>query len=387
VKVAHENIKKVNEIVSGTVETIGNSRKELLDIVGYARKEYQDIKKELEEVKEKIREVVKEVDFLEVEERKSRHNLSRGSKDFKLHTENDIREAYEMANDLRTRLVLKREERNILIEKGENLEVRLKESFAVLKKAENITKQVSVATGYLKGNLDNILVSADDLCKKQYLGIKIIEAQEEEKYRLARDIHDGPAQSLASIVIKAELLEKLMENEPLKAKEELKSLKIVVKDTLKEVRKVICDLRPMSLDYLGLKATIERHVYNFKEDTGIDVKLKVIGKIDNLDSAIEIAVFRIIQEALSNVYKHSKASKVHLVIENTTEKISVTISDNGMGFDTTKRMETEGITTGGYGIASMEERVGLLGGEITIRSFPGSGTRISLYIPLNEGEI
>src|SRR5699024_8457084 len=108
------------------------------------------------------------------------------------------------------------------------------------------------------------------------------------------------------------------------------------------------------------------------EDTGIDVKLKVIGKIDNLDSAIEIAVFRIIQEALSNVYKHSKASKVHLVIENTTEKISVTISDNGMGFDTTKRMETEGITTGGYGIASMEERVGLLGGEITIRSFPGS---------------
>ncbi len=386
-KVAHENIKKINEIVSGTVETIGNSRKELLDIVGHTRNEYEDIKKELEEVREKIREVVKEVDFLEVEERKSRHNLSKVSKDFKFHTENDIREAYEIANDLRTRLALKREEENILTEKREKLEVRLKESFAVLKKAENITKQVSVATGYLKGNLDNILVSADDLCKKQYLGIKIIEAQEEERYRLARDIHDGPAQSLASIVIKAELSEKLIEKEPLKAKEELKSLKMVGKDTLKEVRKVIYDLRPMSLDDLGLRATIERHVYNFKEGTGIDVELKVIGKIDNLDSAIEIAVFRIIQEGLSNVYKHSKASKVNLVIENSTEKISVTISDNGIGFDTTKRMETEGITTGGYGIASMEERVGLLGGEMTIRSFPGSGTRISLYIPLNEGEI
>lgn len=385
-KVAHENIKKINEIVSSTIDTIDNSRTELLDIVEHTRTEYEDIKKELEEVRERVRYVIREVDLLEVEERKSRNNLAKVSKDFKLHTENDIREAYEIANDLRTKLALKREEERSLVEKRKNLEIRLKESFVVLKKAENITKQVSVATGYLKGNLDSILVTADDLCKKQYLGIKIIEAQEEERYRLARDIHDGPAQSLASIVIKAELSEKLIEKEPLRAKDELKGLKVVVKDTLKEIRKVIYDLRPMSLDDLGLEPTIERHVYNFKENTGIDVELKMIGKIDKLDSAIEIAIFRIIQEGLSNVHKHSEASSVSIVIENTTEKINMTISDNGIGFDTTKRTQMAGITTGGYGIASMNERVELLGGEVRIRSSPGNGTRIYLYIPLSEGE-
>src|SRR5699024_7718080 len=105
-----------------------------------------------------------------------------------------------------------------------------------------------------------------------------------------------------SIAIRAELSERLLEKEPSKAKDELKDLKIVVKDTLKEIRKIIYDLRPMSLDDLGLEPTIERHVYSFMEDTGINVELKVIGNINKLDSALEIAIFRIIQEGLNNVY-------------------------------------------------------------------------------------
>lgn len=382
----HESIKKIDEILNNTILTIENSRNDLLDIVEITKKEYEDIKEELEYIKEKARKAIKEVDVLEGKERKSRYNLAKVSKDFKRYTENDIRKAYEYANDLRMELALKREEEKNLLEKRKELEIRLKETFEVLMKAKNITKQVGVAMGYLKGNLNDILIKADDLNKKQYLGIKIIEAQEEERHRLARDIHDGPAQSLASIAIKAELSEKLLEKEPLKAKEELNDLKIVTRNTLKEIRKIIYDLRPMSLDDLGLKPTLDRHVYNFMKNTGINVELKVIGEINKLDSAIEIALFRIIQEGLNNVLRHSKANNVNIMIENTEERINMSISDNGIGFNIKEKMESVDYTTGGYGLMSMKERVEMLGGEITIRSFPGRGTRIFLHIPLSEGD-
>lgn len=386
-KRAHEKILKIDEILNNTISTIEDSKSDLLDIVEMTRKECENIKNELEYIKEKTGKAIREVDILEVKERKSRYNLAKVSKDFKKYTEDDIREAYEFANDLRMQLALKREEERNLIEKRKELEIRLKESFEVLKKAKSITKQVSVAMGYLKGNVNDILSTADDLSKKQFLGIKIIEAQEEERHRLSRDIHDGPAQSLASIAIRAELSERLLEKEPSKAKDELKDLKIVVKDTLKEIRKIIYDLRPMSLDDLGLEPTIERHVYSFMEDTGINVELKVIGNINKLDSALEIAIFRIIQEGLNNVYKHSKASNVNIMIENTEKRINMTISDNGIGFNIEDGIKMVDITTGGYGLISMRERVEMLGGEITIRSSRGNGTRIFLYIPLCEGDI
>ncbi len=137
-------------------------------------------------------------------------------------------------------------------------------------------KSVSVASEYLQGNMDEILLTVDDLNKRQYLGIKIIEAQEEERQRLARDIHDGPAQSMANIIVKTELCERLMDIDQVRAKSELENLKVIVKDTLKDVREIIFDLRPMSLDDLGLIPTLERYIYDFSEDTGIETSLKII---------------------------------------------------------------------------------------------------------------
>ena len=378
--------KKINDILVETISAIEKSRGQLFDIVEHARNECENIKYELKKIREKVDTTIEEVDRLDREEKRSRVLLANVSKNFHIYDEDDIKEAYEKANDLRVSLTLKREEERTLIEKRGELEIRLKETIKVLKKAEDVSKQIGVATGYLKGNADDILATVGDLSKKQYLGIKIIEAQEEERQRLARDIHDGPAQSMANILVKAQLCERLIDSDIERTKKELESLKDITRSNLKDVRKIIYDLRPMTLDDLGLISTLERYIYNFMKESSILVELKILGDVSSFESAMEIAVFRIIQEALNNVQKHSHARKVDITVEKTSVRFSVLISDDGVGFNKEEDAIDKDIRSGGFGLMSMKERAELLNGKLKVKSSPGMGTKIYLSIPLNEEE-
>nr|WP_272879097.1 ATP-binding protein [Clostridium sp. Cult2] len=142
----------------------------------------------------------------------------------------------------------------------------------------------------------------------------------------------------------------------------------------------------MSLDDLGLIPTLERYIYNFIEYTGIDIKLKVIGNIVNLNSAIEVAVFRIIQESLNNIFKHSNASEARIIIEYSPMRLNLSIQDNGIGFNVEEVNKIGSGTTGGFGLISIKERVELLEGNVEIKSSLGKGTRINIYIMLPEEE-
>lgn len=379
-------VDRINEILHETICTIEKSKEEIIEIVEHARNECKKIEEELEKIREKVDKTIKEVDLLEIEDRKGRDYLSTVSKNFNIYTEEDIKNAYDRANELRLRLILKKEEERNLIERRRNKEFRLKSSIEVYKKAEKVARSVSVATGYLKGNLDEIIFTVEDLTKRQFLGIKIIEAQEKERQKLARDIHDGPAQSMANILIKTEICEKFMDIEQKKSKEELKNLRIIVRETLKDIRKIIYDLRPMSLDDLGLIPTLERYIYNFMKNTGIEVKFNVIGPVEKLESGIEIAIFRIVQESLSNISKHSQGTFAKVSIEYSTTRLNLSIIDNGIGFNIEKINKVGSTTSGGFGLMNIRERVELLDGKLQINSSPGEGTRLNLYIPLVKEE-
>lgn len=379
-------VERINEILQETIYSIENNKEEISEIVEYARDDVKQIEKDLCKIKERVEEIIKEVDKLEIEERKSRSYLSNVSKNFNIYSEKDLKQAYDRANETRIRLLLKREEEKRLIERRKEQEFRLKSAIEVYKKAERVRKSVSVATEYLKGNLDEILFTVDHLNKRQVLGIKIIEAQEEERERLARDMHDGPAQSMANILVKTEICERLMDIDIKKSKEELQNLKTIARTTLKDIRKTIYDLRPMSLDDLGLIPTLERYIYNFIDYTGIDVKLNVLGDVVNLNSTVEIAIFRIIQEALNNIFKHSKATEARIVMEYSPTRLNLSIRDNGIGFNIDKVNELGRNTTGGFGLINIRERVELLKGNLEIKSSPGKGTRINIFIKLPEEE-
>lgn len=378
------SIKRLNEILASTIDTIKESKDEIFEIVNHAREECKRLEEELKSLQVKIRDVLLQVEKLEELDRKSRNNLSSKSKNFHLFDEKDIKEAYDVANEVRLELLLKREEEKNLITRRKEVEIRLKNAYEVYKKAENINKQISVATEYLMGNADNIAETVDELSKRHYLGIKIIEAQEEERLRLARDIHDGPAQSLANVIVKAELCEKLLDMDQERAKSELNNLKGVIRGTLKDVRKIIYDLRPMSLDDLGLIPTLERYIAIFEEDTGIKVTLKTYGSFSDLESAVQIALFRITQESLSNIRKHSKANATSIIIEKSLTKVNLSIIDDGIGFDTENYKSDNNFISSGFGLMNIKERVELLNGNFHISSSSNLGTKLSLFIPLNE---
>ena len=373
-------IDRLNEIIKNTVDVIEKSKKEIFDIAENARVECRHIEDELYLVRNKTLEIIRQVDELKLQEIEGRHRLMTVSKNIKDYNEDDIRIAYDRAKDLQIQFVIKQNEEQQLIHRRNDLERRLKLSKETTAKAESLVSKVGVAMGYLSGGLMDLSEQLDDIREKQTLGIKIIKAQEEERKRVAREIHDGPAQLMANLVIKTELCEKLVDKNPEQVKVELNSLKELARISLKDVRKIIYDLRPMSLDDLGLIPTVQRFISNYMDETEQNVELHVFGESVALAPIVELASFRIIQEALNNVKKHAGANNVHVKLEFTKKSIKLVVSDNGKGFNK-ENVNSQDIE-GGYGLLSMKERVDLLNGKLDVISTPGKGTKIFASIPL-----
>src|SRR5437870_7738161 len=162
---------------------------------------------------------------------------------------------------------------------------------------------------------------------------QVFQIIEEERMRIARDMHDGPAQSMANLVLQAEILERLLDRNPKQLVTELAEFKNSVRNALEETRQLIFDLRPMTLDDLGLVPTLRKFTHEYGEKHGIQVRLTAVGEEVRLPGNVEGTLFRIIQEALTNVQKHARAGSVEVSLNLRGERISATVRDDGEGFD------------------------------------------------------
>ncbi|KAB3532868.1 sensor histidine kinase [Alkaliphilus pronyensis] len=373
-------IEQMNSILNKTISAIEESQEAIFDIAENARKECNALKGKIEEVNSKMQRLIQEVEEIELLEKKSRKRLLEVSKDFKKYKEDDIRQAYERANQLQIRLLLKRQEENDLFRMRNEIEMRFRSSEEILKKAEDLISKIGVAMEFLSGKLQDISSTLEDMQQRQDFGKKIIRAQEEERQRVARDIHDGPAQTLANVTIKAEVCEKLIDIDKERAKAELQELRTVLRDSIKDIRKIIYNLRPMSLDDLGFIPTIQRYIESFQKDYNITVDFIILSQIDVEDPVKNLSIFRIIQEALNNVRKHSKADQVKIRLEMSVKNIKLSIADNGVGFNTEEgafKLRCDG----GFGLFNIRERVELLNGTLEIKSELNKGTRVTAIIP------
>jgi len=371
--------KRLDNIVEKTIEVIESSKEQIFDILEKAKEEARRLEAQLEELKIQVINVIKEVELCERKEKKCRLKLAFVSKQFGHLSEQAIREAYEEAKEAQIELALKRREEKELIEKRNELERKLVDNKAIIEKAEKLVSQINVALNYLNRDLKKMNTQLEQLKDKRALSVKIIEAQEEERKRIAREIHDGPAQAMANVLLKSELCEKLITKDIEQAKIELKNLKNIVQQSLKEVRKIIYDLRPSALDDLGLIPALSRYIKNFSEETGIFVDFSVLSDYKRLSPEIEITCFRVVQEALTNIKKHSKAKNASVKFEFGMRFISIIIKDDGIGFD------KENIGQG-YGLMGMRERIEILNGKFEISSFKNKGTQIYISIPVRGVE-
>lgn len=376
------NMGDVQDIMSKIIQAIDDSRDQLLDIVETAREEYDLLKVELENLKRDIDRVIAEVDRLTLKDKMVRKHLADVSKAFKTHTEEDIKRAYEKAADVRIELESYKKEEALLKTRRSMLETSLKRSMKNIQNAENVVHQVTIAVTYLKGE---ILSAIEDMgAESMILGVKILEAQENERKRISRDIHDGPAQQIASIVMKADFCERIIRNDFEKGMSELAELKEATKKALKEVRDIIQDLRPMSLDDIGLNETVETYAISFGKENQINVKTRIRKMVSPVESIIQVAVFRLVQEILNNVKKHSKASQVNIELEYGSVYLRLMIMDDGIGFNVEEKLRALKLKHTSFGLLGLYERVNQLRGSIEIISEEGEGTTFIIKLPINR---
>jgi two-component system, NarL family, sensor histidine kinase DevS len=202
---------------------------------------------------------------------------------------------------------------------------------------------------------------------------RIVQAQELERRRLARELHDETGQALTSILLGLKSLDEAQSGESLR--EATQELRERVVTTLQDVRRLAVELRPKVLDDFGLVSALERLAETFEETTGIRVELEAATKSDRFPGEVETALFRIVQEALTNVVKHADATRVSVLLARRPGAVAVVVEDDGRGYDPEQPSE-------GIGLLGMRERVELIGGRLSLESSPGSGTTVVAEVPL-----
>ena len=212
---------------------------------------------------------------------------------------------------------------------------------------------------------------------------KIISAQEEERYRLARELHDETAQTIGALSISLDRArDGLEEEDDTDALKHLLEAKTIATRLLEETRRLILDLRPQALDDLGLGPAIRWYAEIHLEELGVAVTVE-IEPVSRMPEHIEVSLFRVIQEAINNIGKHTNAKHAHIRLARQDSKVSVMISDDGKGFNADRVMESS-VHGNNVGLLGMQERVRLLNGSIQIHSQEGAGTEISIDIPILE---
>ena len=331
--------------------------------------EYEQLEKELGEINVLVKQSNAEVEKLTQRNTQIANKMRQIEANFDTYPREDIKGAYTSAHEAQMRLFMMRSQLEQLQHKQQSLE----------RYAQRIRSFLGFS-GELKSIKQPLPTPAEGLTDRQMSIIQIIQAQENERQHLARQMHDGPAQSLSNLILQAEICERLFDHDPTQVRSELKLLKNAVNTTFQKTRSFIFDLRPMMLDDLGLVPTLRRYIPDFETKTGCKTSLNVFGPERRFAAYNEVIIFRAVQSLLDNVRRHAQANQAQVTLDIQGDQISVMVEDDGSGFNVDEALETaqERKT---LGLANVMEQVKMLGGTFNIESRLGRGTKVEFAIP------
>jgi signal transduction histidine kinase len=212
---------------------------------------------------------------------------------------------------------------------------------------------------------------------------KIISAQEDERRRVARELHDVTSQALATLAVRLEALAAVRGTNVQEMASKIEETRALLATTSDEVRRLIYALRPTVLDDLGLPAALRSCAANSLGAAGIEVHVELVGEERRLTPQVEIAIFRIAQEAMTNVVRHARADSTYISLEFKEKSVALQIEDDGIGFDLSEESSSTDVSRRGAGLLGMKERAELLGGTLRIITRPSRGTRVEVEIQAN----
>ena len=324
-----------------------------------------DLQSELEETERALREVTLMIEQSQGEVLKlSQRNaaitthLQQLQNQFDKMPPQEIRSVYDSALDAQQRLFVMRGQ----LEKLQNEKSHLERFKSTLERARVAPGSAASSATGSRGPLASVEM--------------LVNAQETERQRLSRQMHDGPAQALSNFILQTEIAMRLMDVDAGQARDELNSLKASAMGTFQKVRNFIFELRPMMLDDLGLAPTVRRYADAFKEQAGLDINITITGHERRLEPYLEVMMFRAIQELLGNAARHSQATLVKVILDMGEDRIRVSVDDNGKGFDPDSVQQSNSL-----GLKLIRERTEMLGGSFEVDSALGKGARILFAVP------
>ncbi|MBI5305621.1 MAG: sensor histidine kinase [Chloroflexi bacterium] len=342
---------------------------DLHELADQAQKERQQLDSEAREIDVLVKQTTGEVERLQQRQVEFASRLRQLEANLDAYTREEIKNTYAGATDAQMRLFMMRNQLELYQVKQRNIQ-RFR---AQLERVSLLAEQATEASA-------SVLIQGEgDHGVGQQSIIQIIEAQEEERQRLARQMHDGPAQSLTNLILQAEIVERLFDSDLSRARTELDNLKNTANTTFQRIREFIFDLRPMMLDDLGLTPTLKRFTQTFETKTHLPTHLQTIGEY-TLSSYVEVTLFRATQELLNNTARHAHASRVNVTLDLQNDPVVLTVEDDGSGFDVENAL-VSARQRGSSGLATLEKRVQMLGGKLQIQSGTGRGTRVRIELP------
>jgi two-component system, NarL family, sensor histidine kinase DegS len=341
-----------------TVQTSTSEENPLEEFRNQIRAELDQSRKEFDEIKLLIEQSSLEVNKLADHNKSATSDLQRIQSQFDSLPREEIRKIYDAAMDSQQRLFVMRGQ----LEKLESDKTYL----------ERILRNLNEIRSLLEGGDFQAGRPGSSFAIVEM----VIQAQEAERQRISRQMHDGPAQALSNFILQTEIAMRLFDMDPEQARKELGNLKVAATTTFKQVRDFIFELRPMMLDDLGFIPTIKRYVDAMNEQLDLDLNIQVIGPERRLEPYLEVMVFRAIQELLNNAVRHSQASQIRVQIDVSDRDVRTLVDDNGRGFDPQILEEDSGM-----GLKLIRERVEMLGGEFGIGSVEGQGTQVTFKVP------
>lgn len=376
-----EQLERLDRILLNVVDTLEKGQNDIFDIAEECHQQAATMEVQVREISDAITKSIAEVSRLEQLERYARLRLMEVSRNFRSNSEETIKEVYDKARELQVTLANARQEEAALRQRRNEMGRQQKKINEIAVRADGFLGTTGMALKILKGNIERITDTMEESLRRQQMEMWIIESQEAERRKIARDLHDGPAQSLAGILIRLDLIKQLWQGDMASIVVELNSIQDMGRETLSDIRRIMFDLKPSLFHEENFSTTLLEYFNDFEDKYNFTIEFMPIGSIGKYELPLEIALFRLVQEAITNVKKHAGVKRAMVKIEDTGTHLTIVVKDEGSGFD----QDAFHSDKERYGIIGMKERVGLFGGELDIISSPGAGTQVIVKVPL-EGE-
>ncbi|MDA3730899.1 histidine kinase [Niameybacter massiliensis] len=374
------------EILQKTIDTLMENKNSILSISETLKTEYEQKKQELTTLQKELPSLFQYTKKLRLADRQLRNQLSVLSSDFSIEGHKKLHAIFLQASEIHAQLLKAEESESTLVRRRDSLELDIKRNLSTIENAENVARQLMASLSYLQTSL--ITINEENKTDNQYSidgsfkqYISFITCIENEKLRIARDLHDGPAQQIASAKMHIDICESVITKDLHQGLKFLSNLKRDLSQTLIEVRQILFDLNPAPLEKMDFKDALENMIYSI-----LDIETMNISFFYNIDSNMislnmQKTLYRIMQELINNIKKHSKATQIILRIYTANDFIYINLMDNGIGFAVPDNLDTFHIANKSYGLSNISTRIAELDGKLIINSDSTNGTSFKIQVP------